>query len=101
MVDDVLPPTTPATFKPRAPAQNVKPFLSWAGSTDTGGASLDRYDVYRNGVLAGSSGTPGFQDGAVTIEGTYTYTVIAVDKAGNEANPTPQRSVQYDSSAST
>src|SRR5690606_29474592 len=95
VVYDILPPTTPATFNP-APAQNVKPVLSWAASTDTGGAGILRYDVYRNGVLVGSSTTPSFQDGSVISEATYAYTVVAVDKAGNSANPTPQRTVEYD-----
>ena len=100
VVYDVLPPTTPATFTPAA-AQSVRPVLTWAASTDTGGAGLLRYDILRGGVVVGTSTTPNFQDGTVTAEGSYSYTIVAVDKAGNSSNPTPARTVQYDTTAPT
>src|SRR4029079_16846312 len=69
--------------------------------TDTGGAGLLRYDILRGGVVVGTSTTPSFQDGTVTTEGSYSYTIVAVDKAGNSSNPTPARTVQYDTTAPT
>ena len=61
--------------------------LTWAASDDDVSASL-RYDVYRDGSLAGSvtsasSTTVSFTDVGLAAGSTHTYHVIAVDAASN------------------
>src|SRR4029079_7777067 len=100
---DNLPPTTPAGFNPPA-AQRTKPTMSWTAATDTGGAGILRYDVYRAGtpnVLAGSTTTTSFIDASISVEGTYQYFVTAVDKAGNAGPPTAVKGITYDITAPT
>ncbi len=66
--------------------------LSWAISTE---ADLAGYNVYRTEVgLAGPQRlnqelllTPTFRDISVAVGALYTYTVTAVDRAGNESPP--------------
>jgi len=79
---DNVPPGTPAAFNP-LPAQRTKPTLSWNAATDTGGAGIDHYEVYRGTIDLGPATTTGFVDTTVTVEGPYAYSVVAVDKAGN------------------
>ena len=55
--------------------------LSWAGSTDNVGVA--KYGVYRDGsLLAWVAGTA-YSDTSTTLGGIYTYTVVAIDAAGN------------------
>ncbi len=65
--------------------------LTWAASDDDVSTSL-RYDVYRDGSLAGSvtsasSTTVSFTDVGLAAGSTHTYHVIAVDAASNESLP--------------
>lgn len=55
--------------------------LAWAASTDDYGVAA--YDIYRNGVLVGSSSSTGFTDTGLTAATTYSYTIVARDAAGN------------------
>ena len=58
--------------------------LTWTASTDNvGGSGIARYDVFRNGTAVGSSTTAAYTDSALAASTGYTYTVRAVDKAGN------------------
>jgi fibronectin type 3 domain-containing protein len=100
---DNLPPSTPAGFNPPA-AQRTKPTMSWTAATDTGGAGILRYDVYRAGtpnVLAGSATTTSFTDASIAVEGAYPYFVVAVDKAGNGGPPTAVKTITYDTTPPT
>lgn len=98
----VLP--TPDTTAPTVP-QNLNGStvgtsridLTWSASTDTGGAGLTGYRLYRNG-----SGTPlttvttgtGYSDTGLVANTTYTYRVSAYDAASNEsAQSSPPLSV--------
>jgi hypothetical protein len=59
--------------------------LAWNASTDTGGSGLKGYDLYRNGsflrqVLAPTTSAA---DTGVVASTAYSYTVAAVDNAGN------------------
>ncbi len=61
--------------------------LSWTASTDTGGSGLMGYKIYRNGtlfkqVLAPATATSDVGLAALT---RYTYTILAIDKAGNKS----------------
>jgi chitodextrinase len=61
--------------------------LSWAASTDNVGVT--GYRVFRDGAQVGSTGgsTTTFQDTGLAASTTYSYTIQAVDAAGN---PSPQ-----------
>ena len=60
---------------------------------------MAKYNVYRGIVLAGSSTGTTFTDNGLTVNGTYGYTVRAVDAAGNEGPPSTQFDVVFDSAA--
>jgi chitodextrinase len=59
--------------------------LSWSASTDTGGAGIAGYRVYRGGTLirttTGTATT--ITDTGLTLGTTYSYTVASYDNAGN------------------
>ncbi|MCX7175870.1 MAG: hypothetical protein NT159_18480 [Proteobacteria bacterium] len=52
--------------------------LSWAAST-----AAATYNVYRNGVLVGSSSTTNYTDTGLIASSSYSYAVAACDGAGN------------------
>jgi chitodextrinase len=60
---------------------NTSVSLSWAASSDNVGVT--GYQVFRNGVLAGSPSGTSFTDAGRSAGQTYQYTVRAVDAAGN------------------
>ncbi|MCM3630588.1 fibronectin type III domain-containing protein [Paenibacillus glycanilyticus] len=55
--------------------------VSWTASTDNAGVT--GYNVYRNGVLAGSPTGTSYSDTGLTASTSYSYTVKAKDAAGN------------------
>ena len=55
--------------------------LSWSASTDTVGVT--GYNVYRNGVQVGTTGSTSFSDTGLAASTGYSYTVAAYDAAGN------------------
>lgn len=57
--------------------------LAWSASTDSGGAGLDGYIVYRGGVEVGRTAATTFSNNGLTANTAYSYTVKAYDKAGN------------------
>jgi hypothetical protein len=63
--------------------------VTWSASTDTGGAGLQGYRVYRDGALL-SSLAPitaiTYPDTTLAANAPYTYEVRAVDNVGNEGN---------------
>jgi chitodextrinase len=62
--------------------------LSWSASTDNVGVA--GYRVFRSGVQVGTSATTSFSDTGLSPSTTYSYTVSAVDAAGNSsAQSTP------------
>lgn len=56
--------------------------LAWAASTDNVG--VDHYDVYLGSTKAGSTTTTGF-NATLKANTSYSYYVVAVDKAGNKS----------------
>lgn len=100
VIYDNVPPGAPSSFSPIA-AQRVFPVITWGAATDTGGAGILRYDISRNGSVIGQATTTTFTDATLPGQGTYAYTVVAIDKAGNTGSPTPSRNVTYDIAAPT
>ncbi|HEY3014719.1 MAG TPA: DNRLRE domain-containing protein [Nocardioides sp.] len=57
--------------------------LTWSAGSDNFGVT--EYDVYRDGVLIGSTAGTSYSDGAVSGAGEHSYWVVAVDAAGNRS----------------
>ncbi len=93
--------TAQDTIAPSAPSGLVATALSstsvrlvWNGSTDTGGAGLAGYRVFRGGaqIATGISGTT-YTDNTVAPNTSYAYTVRALDNAGNASSDSNTASV--------
>ncbi|MBI3804674.1 MAG: fibronectin type III domain-containing protein [Nitrospirae bacterium] len=55
--------------------------LSWNAPADAGG--IQSYSIYRGGSLIGTSSVPRYADTGLSANTTYSYTVAAIDGAGN------------------
>lgn len=80
---DIEPPTAPTGLsKNTVTATSV--VLSWAAASDDVGVS--GYEIYRNGSIVGSSATTSYVDTNGLLASTsYSYSVRAVDAAGNKS----------------
>ena len=90
-------PLAPDTTAPKVPtdvsATAISPFqvnLSWSASTDVYAPTqiitgLSGYNVYRNNALIATSASTSFSDMGLTPNTTYTYSISALDAAGNES----------------
>lgn len=77
---DTTKPSTPGT--PTAPSKTVTTInLTWTASTDD--VAVTGYRILRNGVQVGTNTVNSFTDTGLTPNTSYTYTIIAVDAAGN------------------
>jgi chitodextrinase len=77
---DTTPPSAPTNLTATATAA-TQVNLAWSAVSDPSG--IARYDIYRNGSLLSSSLTTSFADGTAVASTSYSYTVKAVDGAGN------------------
>ncbi len=82
---DTNAPSVPAGLAATA-GSSTQVNLSWTASTDDVGVT--GYGVYRNGTLLATSPTTSYQDTTVQPATSYTYTVDAVDGAGNRSSQT-------------
>lgn len=86
---DTTPPTAPTNLI--ASLTDSSATLSWTASSDNVGVA--GYQVSRNGsTLAGTIAGTSFTDPGLAT-GTYTYTVVARDSAGNTSSPSNSASV--------
>ncbi|NDI35062.1 glycosyl hydrolase [Chengkuizengella sediminis] len=83
-------PAEPDTENPTSPtnltASNVSDSsvdLSWTAATDNVGVS--GYDVYQNGSFVNSTTSTNLAISGLEAETSYTFTVVAKDRAGNES----------------
>jgi chitodextrinase len=82
---DTTRPSAPANLNATAPGPG-RIDLSWQAASDNVGVT--GYDVYRDGTLIASIGTAtSYSDTSVIGGVTYSYTVRAVDAAGNVSDP--------------
>ena len=84
---DSTPPSAPTNLTATASGSS-QVNLSWSASTDDVGVAS--YEIDRGGQPVGTSSTASFTDTSVQPSTTYTYTVAALDSAGNrsgESNP--------------
>jgi chitodextrinase len=81
---DVASPATPTGVSASAITCS-QTLVSWNTSADTGGSGLKGYNVYRNGAFLRLVLAPGTStdDTGRSPSTTYTYTVRALDNAGN------------------
>ncbi|MDO8561600.1 MAG: hypothetical protein Q7S05_02115 [bacterium] len=86
---DLTPPSAPQNLS--AVASTTKILLAWTASTDNIGVTS--YTIYRGGLSRGSSALPSFIDTGVIVGTTYTYTVSALDEAGNQSEMSAPASV--------
>ncbi len=78
---DVTPPSAPTSLTATA-VSGSEIDLQWSPATDNVGVA--GYQVFRDSVQVGAtSGATSYQDNKVTAGTSYTYTVKAVDAAGN------------------
>jgi fibronectin type 3 domain-containing protein len=89
---DVTPPDQVGT--PTGTSPTMRPVVSWAPSSDASG--IARYDVYRGASMIGSALTPSFIDAGIATDGSYAYTVVAVDNAGNRALASAPVTIVFD-----
>jgi len=81
---DRCPPTAPAKLYATG-ATSASIILAWNASSDNVGVVA--YRVYRQGALIGSVNALTFADTGLTAGTSYSYTVTAVDAAGNVSAP--------------
>ncbi len=82
LAPDTTPPSAPANLN-ATPVSTSEIDLSWSASTDNVGVT--GYKVYRQGSLVGTSASLSYNDKSLAAGTTYSYTVSAVDAAGNES----------------
>ncbi|WP_333599496.1 GEVED domain-containing protein [Flavobacterium sp.] len=78
-VVDTTAPTAPTLTASGTTSSSTN--LAWSGATDNVGVT--GYDVYKNGVLLGSTASTTYTVSGLTASTTYTFYVIAKDAAGN------------------
>ena len=83
---DTVSPSTPTDLRALA-AGNNDVIVVWTPSTDNVGIST--YQVLRDGELIDTTPYPVFIDTSLAADASASYTVIAVDAAGNESAETP------------
>lgn len=79
---DVDGPSAPAARATTVTSTTVE--LRWTPSTDN--VAVTGYRVYRGGTLVGNTSTRRFLDRGLRAKTAYTYSVVAVDAAGNETS---------------
>lgn len=79
---DTVPPPSVTNLHRTADSTSVT--LTWDPITDPSG--LGRYIIYKNGEVVNFSLTPTFTEKEIAV-GTSSYSVSAIDRAGNESAP--------------
>ncbi len=95
---DVQAPTVPSNVMTTA-VLPTRVDLSWTASTDNVGVTA--YRVLRNGTQVATSTGTTHSDTGLTLNTSYTYTVIAVDAAGNASSPSASLNVRTPAVADT
>jgi chitodextrinase len=81
---DTTPPTTPTNVAATG-VSSTQINVSWTASSDNVGVA--GYQIFRNGLLAGTTASVSFADQGLQASTTYSYTVAAYDAAGNVSSP--------------
>lgn len=76
---DTAAPTAPTNLQ--GTVAGTSAYLTWSAASDNIGVTA--YDIYRNNVKVGSTGSLAFTDSGLAANTTYPYTLAARDAAGN------------------
>jgi hypothetical protein len=87
---DPVAPAAPGSVTATAKANRVT--VSWTASSDTGGSGISRYEVRRGATLLGTATSTSYSDSPGS--GTWTYSISAVDGAGNVSGATASNAVK-------
>ncbi|HEY9584867.1 MAG TPA: S8 family serine peptidase [Candidatus Paceibacterota bacterium] len=93
---DTVPPSTPSNLIAQAP-DNTKVNLSWRAATDD--VEVVNYKVNRNGTVIATLSNTSYTDTGVLASVSYSYTVQALDAAGNISSPSNVVSVTVPATA--
>jgi chitinase len=80
---DTVAPGVPSGLAVTAQGESSISFQWSASSDNVGGSGLARYEVFRDGASVGTTTTTAYTDSALSASTGYTYTVRAIDNAGN------------------
>ncbi|MBP7867452.1 MAG: fibronectin type III domain-containing protein [Acidobacteria bacterium] len=95
---DTTAPSVPGNLQ-GVPVDTTHISLSWTASTDNaGGSGVDGYKIYRDGVYLTKVLVTNFIDSGLLEDSLYSYTVSAIDFAGNESAQTTALPVRTASS---
>jgi hypothetical protein len=95
---DVTAPATPTSFAlSGSTPRKTAPSFTFGASSDPSGPVT--YKLYRDATLADSSTSTTLTDSPVPADGTYVYTVVAVDSLGNASAASSGISVRTDNAA--
>jgi hypothetical protein len=87
---DTVAPTTPTGLAASVNGNSIT--LRWNASTDNVGVT--GYRVYRNGALVATASTTSWTDSGLATSTTYSYSVSAIDAAGNASTQSAAISVR-------
>jgi fibronectin type 3 domain-containing protein len=96
---DTVAPSAPTSLSAASPT-NSAPQLSWPAASDAG-SGVAGYRVLREGAVMATVTATSYSDGSLTAGGSYTYTVRAIDGAGNVSALSPARTVSYSQATAT
>ncbi|MCZ6800269.1 MAG: Ig-like domain-containing protein, partial [Nitrospirae bacterium] len=82
---DTTPPSTPGNFLAQTQS-STKIMLTWSASTDNVGVT--EYHVFRNNSFISTTTQTTYLDSGLNPDTTYSYSLTALDLAGNESNDT-------------
>ena len=92
---DITPPSSTALFPPNGWTTNGVPELSWSGSDSNGGSGVSQYELDTNGNIFVVAADTFLCD--ETTQGSNTWRVRSVDRAGNPGQWTDERWFYFDS----
>jgi predicted phage tail protein len=101
VVDRTAPPRPTSLVLTGAAASPDRPSLAWNSGGPDALSGFDHYAVYRGSLLVGTPTTPAFTDAALAVNGSYVYTVKAVDAAGNASVASTSATAIWDTSPPT
>ncbi len=87
---DIVPPSVPGNFT-AALVGTDSASLAWTAATDNVGVT--GYRIYRNGALLTSTAALSYTNTGLPVASSFSYTVAAVDAAGNEGPATAAATV--------
>ena len=92
ILGDAIPPSAPSGLTATANQKSKQIELSWNPSQDNVGVVA--YEIVRNGGAVGNSKATKWADSTWIAGATYTYSIVALDQAGNKSPPSNSATVK-------